>query len=217
MMRNLKMSYKHMQRELFKKRLQWKNKNTDFTLISQNCIGGVIYSDLGLKFLTPTINMFIEDENFLKLILDFHHYMNAEPEPLCDNYIDPINKNIHYPKIKILDIEVCCLHYQDCNEAIMAWNRRRKRVNFNNVFVIGNTWNMHNNAVLVKTLIERSPYKTIMFSTKECACEGTFELPGDFWKLDERGIVRPDLTAYMDHGYKMYFEKLWDFVTWLND
>ena len=39
-----------------------KNKNKDFTLICQNCLGGVIYSFLDLPFMSPTINVFIEDE-----------------------------------------------------------------------------------------------------------------------------------------------------------
>ena len=55
-----------IRRPLILKKFRRQNKNTDFTIISQNCIGGVIYANLGLEFRTPTINMFIEDENFVK-------------------------------------------------------------------------------------------------------------------------------------------------------
>ena len=39
-----------------KKRLDL--KNSDFTIISSNCLGGVISHKLGLKFMSPTVNLF---------------------------------------------------------------------------------------------------------------------------------------------------------------
>jgi uncharacterized protein (DUF1919 family) len=32
--------------------------NKEVTIFSSNCIGGVIYHDLGLRFMSPTINLF---------------------------------------------------------------------------------------------------------------------------------------------------------------
>lgn len=51
-----------------------KIKNKEITLISQNCLGGVIYHDFGMPLNSPTINMFIEDENFVKLVEDFERW-----------------------------------------------------------------------------------------------------------------------------------------------
>ena len=68
------------QRKLHRKIMQKRNKNMDFTIIAQNCIGGVIYSDLGLQFLSPTINMFIEDENFVKLVENLEYYFSISAE-----------------------------------------------------------------------------------------------------------------------------------------
>ena len=42
------------------------NKNDDFTLIARDCIGGILYHQLGLKFLTPTINLFLTPKSVLK-------------------------------------------------------------------------------------------------------------------------------------------------------
>ena len=39
--------------------------DSEFTIISSNCIGGVIYSDLHRKFLSPTINLFFSAKDFL--------------------------------------------------------------------------------------------------------------------------------------------------------
>ena len=106
------------------------NKNTQFTLIAQNCVGGMIYNTLGLPFMSPTINMFIEDENFIKLIENLEYYMSLQAKPLTDCYVDPIDPSIKYPKIKIGDIEVCALHYKNCAEAVKKWEMRREKGEF---------------------------------------------------------------------------------------
>lgn len=67
------------------KTISWRrrNKNVNATIISQNCIGGVIYSDLGLKFSSPTINMFIEDNDFVKLAENPRQYFYTQrPKPI---------------------------------------------------------------------------------------------------------------------------------------
>lgn len=53
-------------------------RNTDFTIISSNCIGGVIYHDLGLRFQTPTVNLTIGMPDMVKLAGNLKWYMNQE-------------------------------------------------------------------------------------------------------------------------------------------
>ena len=50
----------------------------DFTLISQNCIGGVFYHDMGLQFLSPTVNTFIPEPDFVKMVLNLRYYMDKD-------------------------------------------------------------------------------------------------------------------------------------------
>lgn len=203
---------------------KWKkeNTNTDVTLITQNCIGGVIYSNLGMPFLSPTINLFIEDNNFVKLIYNLPYYISLQAEAEIDCFVDPINNNIHYPKIKVGDIEICALHYKDCNEAIAAWNRRKERVNLSNVYVIGNSWNSHGSIKIINQILD-CPYKSVVFVTKEIFNEESEKtknciiLQDDFWYLDERGIVRPNITDFIPCSEYKYFEKRFDFMKWLNE
>lgn len=202
-------------RKILEYKFRRRNNNKDFTLISQNCIGGVIYSTLGIPFKTPTINMFIEDMNFIKLVEKFEYYMSIPASPLIDEYIDPVNDSIRYPKIKVDDIEICCSHYKNCEEAIEAWERRRKRVNFENIYVIGNSWNLHENYDLVERLC-KCKYKTVIFTYKKCNNEKCVHLPGEVWKFDERGIIRPNITDFIKAGDLRYYEKIFDFVAWLN-
>lgn len=192
-----------------------KLKSKDFTIIAQNCIGGVIYSQLGMEFTSPTINMFIEDDNFTKLVDNLPYYMSMKPYPINDEYIDPIDSNIRYPKIGIGDIELCCLHYKDCEAAITAWERRKKRVNLNHVFVIGNSWNMHNNYDLIKHL-SACKYPVHIFTTEEMQIPNCQKLPGDNWQIDARGIVRPNITDTVPDSYLKYYELFFDYISWLN-
>lgn len=194
------------------KKFRKKNKVNDASIISQNCIGGVIYDNLGLEFSSPTINMFIEDENFVKLVENLEYYMKIKPKAITDCYVDPIDNNIKYPVIGIDDIKICCLHYKDCNDAI---KRRKKRINYDNIVVIGNSWNMHENEKLIERL-GKTKYKKIIFTYKDYHKDYCIKLPGNFWYLDERCIVRPNLTDFMPNSQYRYFEKIFDFVEFIN-
>lgn len=213
---NIKKEILNFFRKRIQKKFQKKNKNTDFTLISQNCIGGVIYSDLGLEFKSPTINMFIEDENFVKLVENLEYYMSIKPIAKYEKYVDPIDPNIVYPVISVDDVELCCLHYKSCADAIDAWERRRKRVNLNNVYVIANSWNLHENEELIKRL-SNTKYKTVIFTYKSYKNDKCIDLDEDYWRKDKRNILRPNLTDRMPSSAYKYFEKKFDFVKWLND
>lgn len=48
------------------KKVKPRIKNKKFTLLCNNCNGGVILNDLGLKFNTPTINMFFYHYDFFE-------------------------------------------------------------------------------------------------------------------------------------------------------
>ena len=204
-----------LRRKYIVRKFRKRNKNKNFTIISQNCIGGVIYSELGLPFRTPTVNMFIEDENFVKLVENFHHYMTITPIPKCECYIDLHDKSIHYPIIAIDDIELCCLHYTNCQEAIDSWERRKQRVNLDNIYVIANTWNLHERQDLIDRLC-KTGYKTIIFTLNKYNKAECFQLKGKYWYVDDRNIVRPNLTDKIPNSPYRYYEKFWDFVTWIN-
>ena len=43
-------------------------KNDNFTIITNSCIGGVMYHKLGKRFLSPTVNLWMYDEDFYKFV-----------------------------------------------------------------------------------------------------------------------------------------------------
>lgn len=101
--------------------------NKPLTIISQNCIGGVIYHDLGWKFLSPTINLFMNSVDFVKFANHLEHYISQEMVMRWDEV---------YPIGLLDDIEVHFMHYNTCRDAKVAWERRCSRMEWNRILVL---------------------------------------------------------------------------------
>lgn len=50
----------------------------DFTIVSNNCVGGLIYKQLGFQYRTPFVGLFILPDDYYKLTKDFRYYMEQE-------------------------------------------------------------------------------------------------------------------------------------------
>ena len=71
MRRLLEKYYRIISRFILRRRL----KNKDFTILTDTCIGGVIYHELGLQFLSPTINLWMHDKDFYKFVNNLGYYL----------------------------------------------------------------------------------------------------------------------------------------------
>lgn len=103
-----------------------KNRNVSF--LCPNCIGGMLFHDLGLQFRSPTINLMIRQKDFLKFVLDLEHYINQKLQFYDD-------KDYQCPCAKLDDITIHFTHYNSEKEAEQKWNERCKRVNLKNLFI----------------------------------------------------------------------------------
>ncbi|MEY8316179.1 DUF1919 domain-containing protein [Oscillospiraceae bacterium 50-58] len=103
------------------------------TVISRNCVGGVLFHDLGLKFLSPTINMTMSGEDFILLCQHLEDFLAVEMEEVADHAEDyPVGRlNTEYGSIT-LDL----VHYDTFQSAAESWERRKKRVDLNNIRII---------------------------------------------------------------------------------
>ena len=59
-------------------RMQRKLENRDFSFICPNCLGGMLLHDLGLPFLSPTVNLMIHQREFVKFALDIDYYLSQK-------------------------------------------------------------------------------------------------------------------------------------------
>lgn len=114
-----------------KKRRQLKNSN--ISIISNDCTGGVIYHDLGLKFMSPTINMFFYPHFYIEYLENLVYYNNAE-------VVEVFRNDVSYPVGEIVrgdsKIDLNFLHYDIYEKAKQKWIERSKRVDYNNILVI---------------------------------------------------------------------------------
>lgn len=147
------------------------------TFISQNCIGGVLYHDLGMQFLSPTINIFIPEPGFVKMVLNLQHYMEQELV---------IRWGEEYPIGTIDDVEIHFMHYSTCKEAKESWNKRKARINWDKIFVIGTDRDGFDDSVYEQW--KQITYSKILFTahskyTEDAVCYPEYETEGQVGDL----------------------------------
>lgn len=130
------------------------------TIISMNCNGGVLSHDLGLKFNSPTVNMFMRAEDFIKFCENLEHYLSIDQfVECCDEKIIGERK---YPIVYLDDLTLFLVHYNSISEAQEKWNERKKRVNWDNIVIL-NT-DREGMTDDLKDRFELLPYRKVMFT-----------------------------------------------------
>lgn len=106
---------------------------SDFSIICSNCIGGVMYHDLGLEFLTPTVNLTISMPDLVKMAGDLSWYMD---QPLVE-----LDLGKSYPTARLGEgdraIQVNFLHYDTFQDAQEKWEERKRKINYDRIVLIG--------------------------------------------------------------------------------
>lgn len=117
-------------------KLRAQNSNKDFSIVCNNCVGGVIYHNLGVRFNSPTINLFIRSDEYLEFVKNFEYYSE------CD-IVEVYEEGISYPIGKLVpkddehkEIMVYFQHYENFEIARKKWKERYLRVNWNNLYYI---------------------------------------------------------------------------------
>lgn len=107
---NLKKEISHWAR-IFRNKYECKKvKKDSFTIVANNCIGGVICHDLGVPFQSPTVNIYIRPHEFVRLCENIDYYIDL---PLVEL---PYNELIGYPVAMLGDITLYCKHYSSFDE-----------------------------------------------------------------------------------------------------
>ena len=174
--------------------------DNDFSIISCNCIGGILYHDLGKEFLSPTINLFIESPDFIKFCSNLSGYLNETLE------YDENSKE--YPIGILGDIKIHFLHYKNFSEAKSAWSRRSTRVLFNNIFVIMS--DRDNYSAELFEDFKRLKYKKVLFSHTNIADPDVV-----YVEKDRKKNMVDDLTKFYDLSGERVYEHYFDFEKWL--
>lgn len=93
---------------------------SDVTVISQNCIGGVLYHDCNAKFLSPTVNLYFLPSDFIKFVLNLDFYLNETPT---------VSDEGKFPVGTFSDgLKIYFMHYKDKEEALEKWESRKREL-----------------------------------------------------------------------------------------
>lgn len=113
--------------------------NSDFTIISNNCWGGKVYRYFDIPYSSPTIGLYFFADDYIKFVKNIKLYIFQEltfidvKDSKYKEYL--IRKGqTSVPLGKLDDIEIVFLHYKTEEEARLKWNRRKSRINWNNLY-----------------------------------------------------------------------------------
>lgn len=130
-----------------------------FSIISMNCTGGILSHELGLQFLSPTINLFMRAEDFIKFCENLQYYLGIDEFVECKN--PAIIEQREYPIAYLGDLTLFLVHYSSVEEAQRKWNERKKRINWDNIVVIDT--DREGMTDELKERFEQLPYRKVMF------------------------------------------------------
>ena len=188
----------------YNSKLRSKLRTNEFSIICSNCIGGVIYNRLGVQFQSPTINQFMTDKDFMKFVCNLEHYLNAD-------LIETTGDGAH-PCGLLDDIPIIFTHYNTAKEAIDAWNRRKKRINFNKLYII-----------LFDT-IDSEITKSDILEFGKLNCANRIVLSKNTYPDIDYVFTIPTKKRDKNRHYmskniigRRRYEGKWDFVKWIND
>jgi len=147
-------------------RMKHKLRVNDVTIISQNCIGGVFYHDMGMQFLSPTINLFIKEPDFVRFVLNLPHYMEQELV---------VRWGETYPIGTLRDIEIHFMHYDTCKQAKESWDRRKARINWEKILVLCTDRDGFDDSVYAQW--RQIPYPKVLFTANSNYTEDVVYFP----------------------------------------
>jgi uncharacterized protein (DUF1919 family) len=117
-----------------------KLQKTDFTIISNNCWGGVVYEAYGLPKNSPTIGGYFFADDYIKFCSNLRHYLSVDIKMITSKEskhrasIIALGKTNEDAPIGLIDdVEFVFLHYKTPEIAKEKWIRRISRVNFDNL------------------------------------------------------------------------------------
>lgn len=119
-------------------------RNSGFTLITNTCVGGLLFHGLKLRFCSPTINCGIRDhDEFLLFCSHLEHYLSLP--------LDFIPSKWKYP-VAVLhgdmgDVTVYFTHYKTEEDAKTKWQERVARVNYDKLWILMDGDNCDDNHV----------------------------------------------------------------------
>ena len=185
--------------------------NHDFSLISSNCCGGILSHDLGLKFNSPTVNLYFSAPDFVLFCEGLEKNLKKEPV-----FLETAAEG--YPICAIDDIRIHAMHYTSYEDFLICWQRRAKRVRLDNTFIMMTDRDGFTDSLLPR--IAKLPYPKVVY-----AHEKHDEYPfvcymKEYSQKDQVGDIYKYADVFGNRYYEnccrlLYRSTIWSFI-WRN-
>lgn len=186
--------------------LRHRNKKKKISILCANCIGGIIYHNLGLRFYSPTINLTITNNTFVKFLHNQSYYLSLDPVEVNGT------RYPMFPNAKIGDVELIFNHSKNFQEGYDKWNSRKKRLIENEKYVIVFDYLLTDEDI--KGLSKVNCKKLVCFTAKKYPYSYCVHLP-EFAEFTDGHLHVGNMLLKTIWG-KRKFETVFDYVGWIN-
>ena len=203
LLRSLIVTIKDQEQILYKKRKRKRLDNLNFSIIASNCVGTIIYHDLDLPFLSPTINLTIEMDDFIRFAENLKWYMEQE--------IVELKGEKGCPAGMLGDVKINFVHYDTFEEGVRKWEERKERINWDNLLLIGSERDGCSYETLER--FDRLPYenKVILTRVRYPEISSAYCIEG-LEKKEELGMV----LNYKKQFFRRRYLDDFDYVAFIN-
>ncbi|MGI6357064.1 MAG: DUF1919 domain-containing protein [Lentisphaeria bacterium] len=191
--------------------------NRDFSILSNDCIGGVITHQLGCQFWSPTVNLFFQElEEYVTWCEHLEAYRGIELREVAGigspGY--PVGELVH-PEFGKITLHF--LHYKAFAEAKAGWNRRYARLNPDNLFGIIHVTKHQDDLPILLRRFSQLPFRGKLLVTYPGILDENC-----FW--EDSFFIHPNLSTYIHerilHNKNRLIRRRYiddfDYVHWLN-
>lgn len=172
-------------------------QESHISIFSANCIGGFFSNVLGLQFRSPFVNLWLMNNDFIKFLREPHTYL--EKHLTYKGTTFDSRKINEFPVAMLGDITLNLMHYKSFEEAVNAWESRKARINWDNLFVMMLTER--------KEILEQ--FDALPYIKKVCFVSFKSDLDSAFYikpRLTEKLPRFVDIVNAFSQGYPFYYD-----------
>ena len=165
--------------------------------------GGYVYHRLSLPFSSPLINIFWEKEEFAKFMQDPIFYLNSELTMVRESNlragIPPLGQLGREDKT----VQLILNHNINFAEAKEQWDRRKKRININNLFIKFSFESSDEQREKYLKAFENIPYNKVLFYNGDTTIKQVMNTERYIWR--NKVTNRVNYYSYANFMRTSYF------------
>ncbi len=196
-----------MNRKRINRRNRNRFQNPDVSILSMNCIGGVLAHDLGIRFNSPTVNLYMRAEDFVRFCENLDDYLVIDEMTPCTD-MELIGGRT-YPVACLGDLVLFLVHYPSIEEANRKWQERKTRIHRDNLVILATDRDGMTDGL--KDRFEKLPYRKALFTKKpDPAHPSCVYIPG-FESEQSLGLITEAIGSWGKRAIDRF-----DWVAFLN-